>query len=147
MRNHCRIANMPNTRNQRRIQFSSCDACRRSRVACDASKRRNDLCSRCSRRKQPCTFNWMRDSKKSPKTPQVAAEEESSISRSHCEASLHAPVSDSSAPLTSMTEPVRELLARWSNHIFHQTFDNIFGLLLGRHGCPFVYVEGRRMAL
>lgn len=48
----------------RRKQFSSCDACRRSRLSCDASKRGhqagqvrlNGACSRCSRKGQRCTF-------------------------------------------------------------------------------------------
>lgn len=48
----------------RRTQFSSCDECRRSRVACDASSRskaaedgEDDVsCSRCLNRRKPCTF-------------------------------------------------------------------------------------------
>jgi len=46
----------------RRTQCSSCDSCRRSRVACDASKtglRSGDIggsCSRCALRQQSCTF-------------------------------------------------------------------------------------------
>lgn len=43
----------------RRVQFSSCDNCRRARVACDAG--RNDLdsaegCTRCYNRGKDCTF-------------------------------------------------------------------------------------------
>lgn len=49
----------------RRTQFSSCDECRRSRVACDATaraKNRPDVdpasvsCTRCLNRRTPCTF-------------------------------------------------------------------------------------------
>lgn len=48
----------------RRKQFSSCDACRRSRLSCDASKRGHQAgqvrwdgsCSRCSRKGHRCTF-------------------------------------------------------------------------------------------
>ncbi len=48
----------------RRTQFSSCDACRLSRVACDASKighepgqrRWGGSCSRCFARSRRCTF-------------------------------------------------------------------------------------------
>lgn len=50
----------------RRTQFSSCDECRRSRVACDASTRSKTTsddnededvsCSRCLNRRKPCTF-------------------------------------------------------------------------------------------
>jgi hypothetical protein len=52
----------------RRTQFSSCDECRKSRVACDASARgiagneeddKDDSvsCSRCLTRGRQCTFN------------------------------------------------------------------------------------------
>lgn len=47
----------------RRTQFSSCDECRRSRVACDAHSRRNTVgdpstpCTRCLNRNRSCTFN------------------------------------------------------------------------------------------
>ncbi|CAH0048398.1 unnamed protein product [Clonostachys solani] len=47
----------------RRTQFSSCDECRRSRVACDASSRGQPedseepvSCTRCLKRQKPCTF-------------------------------------------------------------------------------------------
>lgn len=52
----------------RRTQFSSCDACRTSRVACDAARAGyvagnpdwTGSCSRCSRRKRNCTFEVCR---------------------------------------------------------------------------------------
>ncbi|KAG9256777.1 putative 3-hydroxyacyl-CoA dehydrogenase [Emericellopsis atlantica] len=58
----------------RRTQFSSCDECRRSRVACDAVVRAKELgednvgdvdviCSRCERRKKSCTFKWVKENK------------------------------------------------------------------------------------
>lgn len=55
---------MPQQPVPKRTQFSSCDACRLSRVACDASKGgsrpdglgSHDSCSRCRRRKESCTF-------------------------------------------------------------------------------------------
>lgn len=47
----------------RRKQFSSCDACRKSRVACDALRRRSASgesnvvpCSRCAARNRHCSF-------------------------------------------------------------------------------------------
>ncbi|KIV96030.1 hypothetical protein PV10_03612 [Exophiala mesophila] len=57
----------------RRTQFSSCDACRTSRVACDAIRAGyvagnpewKGSCSRCSRRKRNCTFEWIAKSRKS----------------------------------------------------------------------------------
>ncbi|KIW30868.1 uncharacterized protein PV07_02561 [Cladophialophora immunda] len=56
----------------RRTQFSSCDACRHSRLACDAARIGSGpgkpgwsgSCSRCRRRKRPCTFEWMNNAKK-----------------------------------------------------------------------------------
>lgn len=55
---------MPRSSASRRTQFSSCDACHRSRVACDASKmghqpghaRSGGSCSRCLLKKRDCTF-------------------------------------------------------------------------------------------
>ena len=52
----------------RRTQFSSCDACRRSRVACDAMRIRGSstsiggqgACSRCANRGKQCTFDVCR---------------------------------------------------------------------------------------
>ncbi|KAF7551446.1 hypothetical protein G7Z17_g5011 [Cylindrodendrum hubeiense] len=60
---------MPERLVARRTQFSSCDECRRSRVACDARSRRNavdDLsapCTRCLNRNRSCTFNWIKGAK------------------------------------------------------------------------------------
>ncbi|PKS06827.1 hypothetical protein jhhlp_006903 [Lomentospora prolificans] len=59
---------MPSNLAPRRIQFSSCDACRRSRVACDASVsssggESSEPCTRCRSRHQPCTFKWLQDVK------------------------------------------------------------------------------------
>lgn len=60
---------MPDGLVTRRTQFSSCDECRRSRVACDAQSRRNDVgdesapCTRCLNRHRPCTFKWIQDAK------------------------------------------------------------------------------------
>ncbi|KAI1620301.1 hypothetical protein EDD37DRAFT_173848 [Exophiala viscosa] len=61
----------------RRTQFSSCDACRNSRLACDAARVGYDpnltewagSCSRCTRRKRPCTFEWMKEVKRPVKQP------------------------------------------------------------------------------
>ncbi|OAP63781.1 hypothetical protein AYL99_03008 [Fonsecaea erecta] len=54
----------------RRIQFSSCDECRRARVACDAGRARRNRedqqellsCTRCLNRQLQCTFEWMKPS-------------------------------------------------------------------------------------
>ncbi|SPJ70531.1 uncharacterized protein FTOL_00259 [Fusarium torulosum] len=52
----------------RRTQFSSCDECRRSRVACDAQNTNTDgdtssPCTRCRNRNQACTFTWLQNAK------------------------------------------------------------------------------------
>ncbi|KAL7935413.1 hypothetical protein V8C35DRAFT_299398 [Trichoderma chlorosporum] len=53
----------------RRTQFSSCDECRRSRVACDSQSRRSVAgipsapCTRCMNRSRACTFKWIQDAK------------------------------------------------------------------------------------
>ncbi|SPO00307.1 uncharacterized protein DNG_03152 [Cephalotrichum gorgonifer] len=58
---------MPCTPVTRRTQFSSCDECRRSRVACDASAPGvppgSGSCTRCRNRRRPCTFKWLEDAK------------------------------------------------------------------------------------
>ncbi|KAJ5489289.1 hypothetical protein N7539_004179 [Penicillium diatomitis] len=58
---------MSSERAHRRKQFSSCDACRKSRVACDALRRRSmhgvssvATCTRCAARNRQCSFEWMK---------------------------------------------------------------------------------------
>ncbi|KAI0014121.1 hypothetical protein F4779DRAFT_207354 [Xylariaceae sp. FL0662B] len=177
---------MPNNPSQRRTQFSSCDACRRSRVACDASKLGHQLnqarwtgsCSRCSLRKRPCTFEWINHVRRKPSNPR--RDETSHLSttetgpliscgsqdqavfvsgstqdcdptatqypqrgatadiRNQQDAEPSAPI-NSIEPLSSpATESAGVLLSRWSDQIFHHGFETIFGLLVGRDGCPFV---------
>ncbi|KAH9237663.1 hypothetical protein K456DRAFT_1364148 [Colletotrichum gloeosporioides 23] len=60
-----------------RKQYSSCDNCRRSRVACNASKlgyQPGDIdwrgsCSRCALKQQLCTFTWMKNNNKKGSGP------------------------------------------------------------------------------
>ncbi|KAI5918816.1 hypothetical protein F4810DRAFT_550491 [Camillea tinctor] len=169
---------------QRRTQFSSCDACRRSRVACDASKfghqpgsvRGGGSCSRCSLRKQPCTFEWIHSVKKKPAAIRrdapsnlVSSETEVLISSApheqvgsapvaaqhcspaapHCSADAEIPNAarhdtpldhssvPSSEPITPQSGSVDVLIAWSSNQIFRQ-IETLFGLFIGRDGCPFV---------
>ncbi|KAF5011991.1 hypothetical protein FDECE_1931 [Fusarium decemcellulare] len=62
---------MPGNLVTRRTQFSSCDECRRSRVACDANSRNVRAvgapapCTRCRNRYRSCTFKWIQDAKAS----------------------------------------------------------------------------------
>ncbi|CEI65847.1 unnamed protein product [Fusarium venenatum] len=53
-----------------RTQFSSCDECRRSRVACDAQRNPDNPpgdpsspCTRCRNRNQTCTFQWLENAR------------------------------------------------------------------------------------
>ncbi|OTB07866.1 hypothetical protein M426DRAFT_317757 [Hypoxylon sp. CI-4A] len=115
-----------NTSKRKRTQFSSCDACRHSRVACDALRpgpqngrlRWRGSCSRCSRKEQQCTFEWINRVKKKP----LGLPRETS--------------SDESSPLTA--EPADVSQTQWSSQIFHQGFDSIFGLGVGKDSCPFI---------
>ncbi|KAK1252166.1 hypothetical protein MKX08_003353 [Trichoderma sp. CBMAI-0020] len=62
----------------RRTQFSSCDECRRSRVACDSQSRRSAAgkasapCTRCRNRDRACTFKWIQDAKTGASTRHAA---------------------------------------------------------------------------
>ncbi|KAL7904643.1 hypothetical protein GGI35DRAFT_197909 [Trichoderma velutinum] len=66
------------TESARRRQFSSCDYCRKSRIACDASQLQRHQqttsgspdtdspssrvqCTNCSKRALPCTYEWIRE--------------------------------------------------------------------------------------
>ncbi|KAF2796717.1 hypothetical protein K505DRAFT_406193 [Melanomma pulvis-pyrius CBS 109.77] len=130
---------MPRNAAPRRTQFSSCDACRHSRVACDASKFGHQAskatwrgsCSRCSRRKRPCTFEC--DYKVG-----IRNESDMQCSASLNESYIRLPESNPAEPLSSQVESAEALLTRWSDDIFHHGFETIFGLLIGRNGCPFV---------
>ncbi|KAF2870223.1 hypothetical protein BDV95DRAFT_75997 [Massariosphaeria phaeospora] len=168
---------MPNNQSQRRVQFSSCDACRHSRVACDASKRghRPDkarwrgYCSRCSRRKLACTFEWINNVKKKPtdsvEVPKSSPLEIATSVTSPSESSDCITVHDEGETFTDVeqrthslltesgtTEPAPDLdrlpsspanstdafLTQLSQRIFQSGFETIFGLSIGRYGCPLV---------
>ncbi|KAI1075481.1 hypothetical protein F5B20DRAFT_573462 [Whalleya microplaca] len=187
---------MPNNSSQRRTQFSSCDACRRSRVACDASKLGHQIgesrwtgsCSRCSLKKRLCTFEgciidstqWINNVKRKPSNPRQDVTSHSSTTEtaplvscdSHDQAviitgseqNLHPPATRYSGvnvditnqygtshlallgepdtnliePPSSLAESADVLLMRWSDQIFHHGFETIFGLFVGRNGCPLV---------
>ncbi|RYP75071.1 hypothetical protein DL770_007482 [Monosporascus sp. CRB-9-2] len=64
--------------------------------------------------------------------------------RNQYDARHSAPLAESSVysivPLSSQAESSDVLLMRWSDHMFHHGFDVTLGLLVGRNGCPFVYV-------
>ncbi|KAJ4505601.1 hypothetical protein HRR83_008600 [Exophiala dermatitidis] len=61
----------------RRTQFSSCDRCRKARLACDAVRiglqpdkpDESRSCSRCTRRGQKCTFEWIKTVKRPTTRP------------------------------------------------------------------------------
>lgn len=60
-------------------------------------------------------------------------------------AARHSPPSGESTAslgesLSSIIESLDTPLTWWSEKIFHNGIDTILGLLVGRNGCPFVYV-------
>lgn len=61
-----------------------------------------------------------------------------------CDARHSPPLGESAASsgklLSSPTESSDTLLMWWSDQIFQNGIDTILGLLVGRNGCPFVYV-------
>ncbi|KAI9839135.1 MAG: hypothetical protein M1819_003128 [Sarea resinae] len=54
------------------------------------------------------------------------------------ESNTFVPEPTSTEPLSSQAESADVLLTRWSDQIFHRGFETIFGLLVGRNGCPLV---------
>ncbi|KAH7088478.1 hypothetical protein FB567DRAFT_524458 [Paraphoma chrysanthemicola] len=136
---------------QKRSQFSSCDACRRSRVACDASRKRRQSipstwgqsCSRCLKRKRVCTFEWMTKSARPAHTsdgrklsiiPYEPAAHNDGVAASTLDPSKAAQA-DAMKPGTAVTDfDTRQ----WSTSFLNQSFDKVFGISLGRYGCPFV---------
>ncbi|CAO2648821.1 Nn.00g097700.m01.CDS01 [Neocucurbitaria sp. VM-36] len=44
----------------------------------------------------------------------------------------------STEPLNLLVESANVRMMQWSEHFFHQGFGSIFGLLVGRYGCPLV---------
>ncbi|KAI1477103.1 hypothetical protein K445DRAFT_314360 [Daldinia sp. EC12] len=182
---------MPSDASQKRTQFSSCDACRRSRVACDASKRGyqpggvnwTGSCSRCALRRRPCTFQWINAAKRKPLNPdrgaascspptetRPAISSESQIletiiiptEQQSCDhAADQGPQSGTNSnvliqndinhitppdelnghsiqPPCTQVESADILLSYWCNEIFLHGFENIFSLIVGKNGCPFL---------
>ena len=177
---------MLNSAPQRRTQFSSCDACRHSRVACDASKhgyrpgkvRWHGECSRCSVRKRACTFEvsdwqirytllymdyeeahkrqWISsvkqkasNARRDTRSPSLTPGAASLVSDDLPDQTVGAPLIEShifvpgprlTGPLNSQIESAGIQLTRWSDQILHHGFETIFGLTIGRNGCPLMYV-------
>ncbi|KAK2008845.1 hypothetical protein LZ32DRAFT_694437 [Colletotrichum eremochloae] len=120
-----------------RKQYSSCDGCRRSRVACNASQlgyRPGDSnwkssCARCSRLKQPCSFQWISNAK-----------------RSHA---AQPPICQPLTPITVQTESPQDLefadqgqldslLTLWSNSFVRHSLEPVLNLAIGAQSCPLV---------
>jgi len=160
---------MPHKSTSRRCQFSSCDACRQSRVACDASKQhhngRRDPCSRCARRKRACTFEvcdlvkWRKRSlhrlfgaheKQWVSKAKKPSDDSQDIDRRFVayKPSVESGASDGASSFASAsglaTPPVfpsGDSLAQCCDGILHHGLETVFGLSLGRYGCPFMYVR------
>ncbi|KAH7139467.1 hypothetical protein B0J11DRAFT_516867 [Dendryphion nanum] len=152
---------MPKLATQKRTQFSSCDACRRSRVACDASKHRRQLdrskrsesCSRCSAKKRPCTFEWMKHAKGDPLnvaqtvTPPPSTStipEPSHLEQTHI-SRFSAPQAEQFQTFTLQKKPLDPLMAKWCDRFFRNGFEAVFGTMVGRYGCPMIDDMGAKI--
>ncbi|KAF2708413.1 hypothetical protein K504DRAFT_434871 [Pleomassaria siparia CBS 279.74] len=144
------------TTTQRRTQFSSCDACRHSRIACDASKhghkpgdkRWRGSCSKCSQRKRPCTFEWINNGKKKP--PNLRQRSTSDLPAPVAEANSNASSPDPPFFSGESTNPEVESVSvgfptHWSDEIFHLGFEAVFRFSIGRHGCPLINDPSREI--
>ncbi|KAI0129818.1 hypothetical protein BJ170DRAFT_681310 [Xylariales sp. AK1849] len=133
---------MDSSAKPRRTQFSSCDTCRQARVACDASKtgyrpgetRWAGSCTRCFVRNRRCTFEWIRDMKKS--SLQLHRNSKSQIPLATPASFILWEPPDEAGTLSA--EAVDNLLMRWSIPIFEQGFATLFGQWAGKNGCPLV---------
>ncbi|KAH8688706.1 hypothetical protein BGW36DRAFT_392055 [Talaromyces proteolyticus] len=153
----------------RRTQFSSCDACRRSRVACDAMKGRSALtsaawmnaCTRCLNRGRQCTFEWIQNATlPNSKRKFVANRRENAAyvptasEISATEAAVNSPPStDAQSSGISMQSTDRcgengpAVLsadhAEWLRGIYESIFEDVFGSWLGNYSCPYVFRDNR----
>ena len=143
----------------RRTQYSSCDDCRKSRVACDGT-RNGSSCSRCVNRQRLCTFQWVKDAKpRAKRTVPLKKTTRSRAASTRSEAtttsSVDAHFADALArngllsppdagplsipslctsDLTSSTE------AQWLSVIYKESWEAIFGSWMGKYSCPFTFV-------
>ncbi|QGA17429.1 hypothetical protein EYB26_005100 [Talaromyces marneffei] len=146
----------------RRTQFSSCDACRKSRVACDAMKGRSALtsptwmnsCTRCQNRGRHCTFEWIEkaalpNSKRKydvlrdvheppPTTPEARATPESLVGH---RSSVQNWSRYSTRPSIERQNPVSTPgdTHEWLREIYEGIFEDVFGSWLGNYSCPYVF--------
>ncbi|GKU05193.1 unnamed protein product [Fusarium langsethiae] len=107
---------MPTRLVTRRTQFSSCDECRRSRVACDAQRNPSNPpgdssspCTRCRNRNQACTFQWLEN---------VRANTTSSTKRKSRRRTTSQPISDTSSTQASYGTEASEPRALDQAHVF-----------------------------
>lgn len=140
---------------QRRTQFSSCDDCRRSRVACDASNFGHQpgqvtwrgSCSRCTTRQRPCTFEviyyteFCRPRGNTIDINQwiIGPSKKSSVPKRPTQSSLTATDEEHTnareAPGNKI-ELEESRLVRWSSQIFQHVFETLFGLSIDQNSCP-----------
>ena len=143
----------------RRTQYSSCDDCRKSRVACDGV-RDGPSCTRCVNRQRPCTFLWVKNAKpKSRRKTQsrkidctkatstqsdddVASSADTSFTDATARNGLLSP--PNAGPLSihdlSASDATGPTDAQWLPIIYRESWEAIFGTWMGRYSCPFTFV-------
>ncbi|KAJ5580224.1 NAD(P)-binding protein [Penicillium hispanicum] len=114
----------PNMATKRR-QFSSCEACRKSRVGCDARRTSPQPCSNCARRQRPCVVTWAKASASTDSSPTDSSPSsgEASLSPATCAANRRQEGSVLHANLLKM---------------FSTIFETRLGSFLGVHCCPII---------
>ncbi|KZL80147.1 hypothetical protein CI238_05413 [Colletotrichum incanum] len=121
----------------KRKQYSSCDGCRRSRVACNASQlghqpgdsRWTGTCARCTRLKQSCSFQWMSSAKEQDRAlPRT--------SRHHVPLAIESVNLDN--PEIVNKDQLDSILMLWSDSILEHSFEPVLRLAIGYDSYPLV---------
>lgn len=134
--------------------YSSCDACRHSRLGCNSRLQAGDSCFNCARKGLNCTFSQSRirlnDPNKVPAShKQRANAQRNTIARatSTDPTADHPPPVDNSHLIAPLLPTSQDSLSRTQQALqLHQILWNVFttllepriGLWIGGSGCPFV---------
>lgn len=134
--------------------YSSCDACRHSRLGCNSRLQTGDSCFNCARKGLSCTFSQSRLRLNDPnKVPASQKQRPNAQKNTTARATSTDSIADRPAPVTSshLTAPFLstglDSLSRTQQALqLHQILWNVFttllepriGLWIGGSGCPFV---------
>ncbi|WPH03951.1 Hypothetical protein R9X50_00683400 [Acrodontium crateriforme] len=122
----------------RRIQNSSCDQCRKARVACDAVRlgvRGKAICTRCRKRKHECTFEFVRTNK-----DVKPANNESKRRRRNAGGKTSVDVARPIHDLKdTLIQDATDSEEAWLSSIYESGFEMVFGSWIGSYSNPFVF--------